>query len=120
MCFDTLEYLRRGGRIGRAQALLGSMLRFNPIQGMKDGEAYPVGRPRSRAKAIKTLYNFAQSFPNIKELAVEHATTPKEAEALAQRLDPIFPREHIHISEVSPVVGAHVGPHVIGIAILEG
>lgn len=120
MCFDTLEYLRRGGRIGRAQALLGSMLRVNPILGMKDGEAYPVGRERSRAKAIEALYNFAKSFPSIRGLAVEYATTPEEAEALAQRFNHIFPREHIHISEVSPVVGAHVGPHVIGVAILEG
>jgi len=120
MCFDTLEYLRRGGRIGRARWLLGSMLRVNPILGMKDGEAYPVGRKRSRAKAIEALYDFARSFPNIRELAIEHATTPDEAEALAQRLSPVFPRERIHISEVSPVVGAHVGPHVIGISVLEG
>ena len=120
MCFDTLEYLRRGGRIGRAQALLGSMLRINPILGMKDGEPYPVGRERSRAKAIKSLYNFARSFPNIRELAIEHATTPDEAEALAQSLNSIFPKECIYISKVNPVVGTHIGPHVIGIAILEG
>ena len=120
MCFDTLEYLRKGGRIGRAQALLGSMLKINPIIGLKDGQVYPFGRERSRSKAIKTLYNFAKSFPNIKELAIEHATTPDEAEALAQRLNPIFPRERIYISTVSPVVGTHVGPHVIGIAVLEG
>lgn len=120
MCFDTLEYLRRGGRIGRAQALLGSMLRINPILGMKDGEAFPVGRERSRSKAIEALYNFAKSFSSIQGLAVEHATTPEDAEALAQHLDPVFPRERIYISKVSPVVGAHVGPHVIGIALLEG
>lgn len=120
MCFDTLEYLRRGGRIGKAQALLGSMLRVNPILGMKDGEAYPVGRERNRAKAIESLYNFAKSFSSIRGLAVEHATTPEEAEALAQRLNSIFPQEHIYISKLSPVVGAHVGPHVIGVAVLEG
>ncbi len=120
MCFDTLEYLRRGGRIGRAQALLGSMLRVNPILEMKNGEAYPVGRKRNRSKAIEALYNFARSFSSIRGLAVEHATTPEEAEALAQRLDPVFPRERIYISNVSPVVGAHVGPHVIGISLLEG
>jgi DegV family protein with EDD domain len=120
MCFDTLEYLRRGGRIGRAQALVGSMLRINPILEMKYGEAYPVGRERSRSKAIEALHNFVKSFPIIQGLAVEHATTPEEAEALAQRLDLIFPRERIYITKVSPVVGAHVGPHVIGISLLEG
>lgn len=120
VCFDTLEYLRRGGRIGRAQALLGSMLKVNPILGIKDGEAYPFGRERSRAKAIDWLYNFAKSFSNIRELAVEHANTPDEVEALVQRLDAVFPKEHIYISTVSPVVGTHVGPHVISVAILEG
>ncbi len=120
MCFDTLEYLRRGGRIGRAQALLGSMLRVNPILGLKDGEPYPFGRPRSRAKAIEQIYNFVRSFPNIRELAIEHATTPDEVEALVQRLGAVFPKERIYISTISPVIGAHVGPHVIGVAVLEG
>jgi len=120
VCFDTLEYLRRGGRIGRAQALLGSMLKVNPILGIKDGEAYPFGRERSRAKAIDWLYNFAKSFSNIRELAVEHANTPDEVEALVQRLDVVFPKEHIYVSTVSPVVGTHVGPHVISVAVLEG
>jgi DegV family protein with EDD domain len=120
MCFDTLEYLRRGGRIGRAQALLGSMLKVNPILGTKDGEVYPFGRARSRAKAIDQLYNFAKSFPKVRGLAVEHATTPEEVEALAQRLNLIFPRERLYICRVAPVIGTHVGPHVIGIAVLEG
>ena len=120
MCFDTLEYLRRGGRIGRAQALLGSMLRVNPILGLKDGEPYPFGRPRSRAKAIEQIYNFVRSFPNIRELAIEHATTPDEVEALVQRLDDVFPKERIYICTLSPIIGAHVGPHVIGVAVLEG
>jgi DegV family protein with EDD domain len=120
MCFDTLEYLRRGGRIGRGRALFGSMLKVNPILRIEDGAAYPVGRAHSRAKAIEKLYEFAKSFTNIRELAVEHATTPDEAEALAQRLNPIFPKERTYISTIDPVVGAHVGPHVIGIAVLEG
>jgi len=53
--FDTLEYLERGGRIGKAQAFLGSLLKVNPIIGLKDGEVYPLGRERSRAKAINHL-----------------------------------------------------------------
>jgi DegV family protein with EDD domain len=120
VCFDTLEYLRRGGRIGRGRALFGSMLKVNPILRIEDGAAYPVGRAHSRAKAIEKLYEFAKSFTNIRELAVEHATTPDEAEALAQRLNPIFPKERTYISTIDPVVGAHVGPHVIGMAVLEG
>ncbi|MCX5998810.1 MAG: DegV family protein [Chloroflexi bacterium] len=119
MCFDTLEYLRRGGRIGRAQALLGSVLKVNPIIGVKDGEVQPFGRERSRAKAIDWLYEFARSLPSIKELAVEHANTPVEAQTLAERLGDVFPVERIYISRVAPAVGVHVGPRVIAISALE-
>ena len=118
--FDTLEYLRRGGRIGRAQALLGSLLKINPILGIKDGEAYPFGRVRSRAKAIEYLYNFATSFTHIAGLAIEDATTPEEVEKLAERLGSVFPKERIYRSKVSPVVGTHVGPHVLAVTVLEG
>jgi DegV family protein with EDD domain len=120
MCFDTLEYLRRGGRIGRAQALLGTLLKVHPILGIKDGEAHPFGRERSRTKAIERLYEFAKSFTNIKGLAVEYATTPDEATALAQRLNSVFPEKHIYISAVSPVVGTHVGPRALAVSLLEG
>jgi DegV family protein with EDD domain len=120
MCFDTLEYLRKGGRIGRARALLGSILKVNPILGIKDGEAYPFGRERSWSKAVDNLYNFANSFDNVRGLAVEYATTPNEAEALAQRLSPISPNHNVYMSMVSPVVGTHVGPHVLAVSVLEG
>ena len=65
IAFDTLEYLQRGGRIGKAQAFLGSVLKVNPILSIKDGETYPVARERSRAKAVEHLYKFAMGlFPH--------------------------------------------------------
>jgi DegV family protein with EDD domain len=118
MAFDTLEYLKRGGRIGRAQALVGSMLRINPVLGIKDGEAYPFARERSRGRAIDYLYQFAISFSHIDEMAVEDATTPQDAEKLVERLSAKFPKERIYRSKVSPVVGAHVGPRVLSVAVL--
>lgn len=118
MAFDTLKYLERGGRIGKAQALLGSMLKINPVLGLKDGEIYPVGREHSRSKAIEQLYNFANSFSRIEEMAIGDGTTPDEAEALAERLNDKFPAERIFRFKVSPSVGAHVGPHVLSVAIL--
>ncbi len=118
--FDTLEYLRRGGRVGKAQALMGSLLKINPILGIKDGEAYPFAKVRGRAKAIDYLYDFVAGFSHISSLAVEHATTPDEAELLINRLDSLFPKERIYRSKVSPVVGAHVGPHVIAVSVVEG
>jgi DegV family protein with EDD domain len=118
MVFDTLEYLKMGGRIGRARAFLGSMLRVKPILGIRDGEVFPFARERSRAKAIDYLYNFAISFSRIDGMAVEDATTPDEADELVKRLGSKFPKQHIYRSKVSPVVGAHVGPNVIAVAVL--
>jgi len=118
LAFDTLEYLKRGGRIGKAQALMGSMLGINPVLGIKDGEVFPYGRERSRAKALDYLYQFAASYARIEEMAVEDATTPDETNAFIERLGAIYPKEHIYQSKVSPVIGTNVGPRVIGVAVL--
>ena len=118
MVFDTLDYLKEGGRIGKAQAFLGSKLRVTPILGIRDGEVFPFARERSRAKAMDYLYNFASGFSHIEEMAVEDATTLDEADKLVERLGSLFPKERIYRAKVSPVVGAHVGPHVLGAAVL--
>jgi len=116
--FDTLEYLKRGGRIGKAQAFFGSMLKVNPILTIKDGQAYPIARERSRAKVIDYLCNFAMSYSHIDETAIEDATTPDDAEALAERLGSKFPKERIYRAKVTPSIGAHVGPHVLAVSVL--
>jgi DegV family protein with EDD domain len=118
IAFDTLEYLRRGGRIGRARAFLGSMLKINPILCIRDGETYPVAREHSRSRAIEHLYNFASGYARIEEMAISDATTPEEADRLAEQLDSKFPAERIYRTKVTPAVGTHVGPHVIAVAIL--
>ena len=116
--FDTLEYLKRGGRIGKAQALLGSVLKVNPIITIKDGVVEPAGRTRSRAKVIDHLYNFAMSYSHIEEMAVEHATTLNDAEMLAERLSSKFPKERIYRSKASPVIGTHTGPGLLIVSVL--
>ena len=118
VAFDTLEYLRRGGRIGKAKTYLGTMLKVNPILGIRDGEVYPFAREHSRAKAIEHLYDFAASFTKVDGIGVEDATTPDEAAELAQRLEANFPGGPIYRAKVSPAVGAHVGPRVLGVAVL--
>jgi len=118
MAFDTLEYLRQGGRIGKAKTYLGTMLKVNPILGIREGEVYPFGREHSRAKALDALYEFAAGFTRIDGIGVEDATTPDEAAELAQRLEARFPGETVYRSKVSPAVGAHVGPRVLGVAVL--
>lgn len=119
MSFDTLEYLRRGGRIGKAQAFLGSLLKVNPVLAIKDGGTFPIARPRNRAQAMDFLVNFVKGFRHIEALAIEDATTPDELELLAQRLTGVVSPERIYRSKVSPVVGTHVGPHVLAVSVLE-
>ncbi len=116
--FDTLEYLKRGGRIGKAQAFLGSMLKVNPLITLRDGAVEPAGRTRSRARAIDRLYEFAMSYSHIEEMAIEEATTPDEAERLANRLSAKFPNERIYRSKPTPVIAAHTGPGFLLVAIL--
>ncbi|GAH88840.1 unnamed protein product, partial [marine sediment metagenome] len=116
--FDTLEYLKRGGRIGKAQAFLGSILRMNPLITLRDGVVEPAGRTRSRAKAIERLYNFATSFSHIDGIAIEDAACPDDAELLVERLSPKFPKERIYRSKMTPVIGTHTGPGLILVAIL--
>ena len=116
--FDTLEYLKRGGRINTAQAFMGAMLKINPILSLKNGEAYPIARKRSRSKAIDYLCDFITSYSYIEEMAIEDATTPYEAQLLLERISVKFSKERIYRTKVSPVVGTHVGPHVLAVSVL--
>ena len=75
---------------------------------------------RSRAAGVDYLYDFVAGFPRIEALAVEHATTPEEADRLVERLGMLFRKEDIYKSTVSPVIGTYVGPHVLSVSVLEG
>jgi DegV family protein with EDD domain len=116
--FDTLEYLRRGGRIGAAQALLGTVLRIHPLITMKNGVVEPAGRARSRAKAMEHLYQFAADYERIEEMAVEEAACPEDADLLTDRLGNLFPRERIYRTKTTPVIGAHTGPGLLLVAVM--
>jgi DegV family protein with EDD domain len=116
--FDSLEYLRRGGRIGRAQAFLGSLLRVNPLITLRDGVVEPAGRTRSRARAIERLYKFATGYAKIEEMAVEDTACPEEAEALRERLGDIFTKERIYRSRMTPAIGTHTGPGLLLVAVM--
>ena len=119
MSSDTLEYLRRGGRIGKAQAFLGGLLKVNPVVEIKSGATFPIARPRNRAQAMDFLVNFVKGFSDVEAVAIEDATTPDDLETLAERLKNVVPPERIYHSKVGPVVGAHVGPHALAVAVLE-
>jgi fatty acid kinase fatty acid binding subunit len=119
MTFDTLEYVRKGGRIGAAEAFMGRMLDVKPILTLKDGMATPVVRRRTRAKAIEYLRKFATSFDNIAELAVAYTTKPEDAVGLVNDLDNVFPKERTYLSVIGPVLGTHLGPGALGVAVVE-
>jgi len=117
--FDTLKYLAKGGRIGKAQGLMGAMLSIKPILTIKDGEMAPLTRVRSPAAGLDYLYNFVPGFSKIEALAVEHATTPAEADELVKRLSSVVSKERIYRSIVSPVLGTHAGPNALALTVLE-
>lgn len=119
MSFDTLEYLRKGGRIGKAQAFLGSLLKTRPVLAIEDGDTVPVARPRQRERATELLLDLVRDSQRIEAVVVEDANNPTESEALVRRLKSFVPPDRVYRSKVSPVIGTHVGPHVLGVSVLE-
>ncbi len=117
---DTLEYLRRGGRIGRARAFLGTMLRVKPLLSLRDGEVHPEERVRTKARAMERLFQIATSYPNVQELAIGYSTNPKDAHDFELRLAAVMPQVNILVTRVGPVIGTHVGPGALAFGLLEG
>ena len=111
---DTLEFLKRGGRIGNARALLGSMLSIKPIVEVRDGVVEESAKVRTRSKALAALADRVKAQP-IDTCAVLHGQAP-DVDDLLDLLDPLFPRDEIVTGLVGPVIGTHAGPGVIGVS----
>jgi len=116
---DTLKYLQKGGRIGKAKALLGSILNVKPMITLKEGEVVPAGQTRSRSKGIERLFSFVESVSNIEDLAIAYNTTPDEAQALAERLGSILTKEAVKVIRLGTTLGVHMGPGGLAIGIRE-
>jgi DegV family protein with EDD domain len=114
---DTLKYLALGGRIGKMQALLGSVLNIKPMLTIKDGELTPAGRVRSRAKGIDILVDYVKNTADIQDLAVIYNTSLEEAQVLVRRLGAVFPEERIRLARLGPALGVHTGPGILFIAL---
>jgi DegV family protein with EDD domain len=117
---DTLEHLRRGGRIGAAAALLGTALAVKPLLHVTAGRIAPLEKVRTASKALARLEDLAVERAGDAEvdLAVHHLAAAEKAEALAERLRARVPRVGaLHVSEVGAVVGAHVGPGLLGVVV---
>jgi DegV family protein with EDD domain len=117
--FDTLKYLVKGGRIGKAKGLVGSVLNVKPLLTVRDGELMPSGQVRTRSKGIDRLLDFVKNATEIQDLAILHSTTPDEAKALAERTSPIFPKERTILARLGPGLGVHGGPGILAIALRE-
>ncbi|MFC1957874.1 DegV family protein [Chloroflexota bacterium] len=114
---DTLKYLALGGRIGKAKALLGSVLAVRPMLAVKDGELEPAGQARSRANGIDRLLDFVKNAADIQDLAIVYSTTPDEAQTLAERMDSIFPKDRTRLIRLGPALGVHGGPGILFVAL---
>lgn len=115
---DTLEYLQKGGRIGKAQALVGTLLNFKPMIEVVDGVVHPYARPRSRKKGIARLMDRAQALAPVDQVAVLYSTTPDEAAELAERLGVLLGVDPM-VCRYGPGLGTYVGPGALGIGVLS-
>lgn len=121
---ETLEYLQKGGRIGKAQAFVGTLLKFKPLLGIVDGEVVPLTRVRSRAKALEAvqellLAQVSARGPQVR-MAVTQAVAAEEARAVGQKLAAHLGARDFFVAELGPVLGVHVGPGTIGIGVHPG
>ncbi|HEY8982493.1 MAG TPA: DegV family protein [Streptomyces sp.] len=117
---DTLDYLRRGGRIGAAQALLGSALAVKPLLQLDEGRIDMLEKVRTASKAIARLEELAVERAGAApvDLAVHHLAAPERAEALAERLrERVGGLAELHVSEVGAVIGAHTGPGLLAVVV---
>jgi DegV family protein with EDD domain len=110
---DTLEFLKKGGRVGNARALLGSMLAIKPVVEVRDGVVEEAGKVRTRSKALRLLVDRVKEGP-FEHLAVLHGNAP-DLDELLDLLEPLAPRDEIVVGQIGPVIGTHAGPRVIGV-----
>lgn len=117
---DTLEYLYKGGRIGGASALLGSLLRVKPIVGLRDGLVHPIERARGLQKAIDRLCEMVASYEHISSLAVAHTTSSEDEDRLVTQMSQFMPANRILRSRVGATIGTYLGPGALTIGLIEG
>jgi DegV family protein with EDD domain len=112
---DTLEFMRRGGRMSGAIAALGTLLQVKPILKMYDGEA-TAERARTRARALQRLRDLIREHAPYDRAAILHSGAREQASEFRERVDDLLPRGDIWMEEINPVIGAHIGPGVVGFA----
>ena len=117
---DTLEYLVKGGRIGKARAMVATLLKIKPMIILREGIVDELGKERSHRKGMARLRRVTEGFAPLDELCVSYATTPDEARAFAEQIQPMLPEgKKPLIAQIGPAVGTYTGPSSIGISLLR-
>jgi DegV family protein with EDD domain len=116
---DTLVYLQRGGRIGRARSLVGMMLNVKPILTLRDGAVTPLRRVRTHGKALQEVVEMARAQAPIEQAYVMHAAAPEQAATLAAMIQSDCDGDHVDVLPLGPVIGAHIGPGTLGAILLR-
>ena len=116
---DTLEFLQKGGRIGRASALVGSALRIKPLIHIDGGEVAPFDRVRTRSKAVRRLEEVALEDRTIETLFVIYSDNDASAAELVEHVTPHLPHTRIEVIQTGPTVGAYLGPNALGICAVK-
>ncbi len=117
---ESLEYLERDERIGKAEALLGTMLSIKPLLIVEDGEILPLEKVRTRGSGIDKLYEFVTEFPHLEKIAIlrgPNAITPSE---LVEKLQLAYPKKEFDLVTYGPVLATHLGSSAIGVFVYEG
>lgn len=112
---DTLDYIYRGGRIGKASQLVGSVLGIKPILSVRDGEVLPVERVRTRRKALDRIVELARAHGPLESVAVLHAGNPDDARAVADRMADLVSGDDLVITQAGPVISTYAGPGAVGV-----
>ena len=117
---DTLEYLQRGGRIGKARALVGTLLKIKPLISLQDGVVHDFAKERTRRKAVARLERAAQEFSPLSSASVMYSTTRDEADSLAESIRPLMAGEEEPIvARFGPALGTYVGPDSLGLVVIS-
>lgn len=121
---ERLDYLERGGRIGAAQALLGTMLHIKPLLFVEDGDIVPLEKVRTRLMAIEKLVDFVAEFATVQRVVILSGPVASEfteiIDDLHEQLGQVLPKQEISVMEYDPVLACHLGPEALGVVVYEG
>jgi DegV family protein with EDD domain len=117
---DSLQYLESWGRLGPAQATLGTMLGLKPLSTMEDGDLLPIEKVRNYTHAVDKLHDFTIEFPHIDRLFVIQHDFEAEAAQLQERLELIYPNRQFPVIDYPPSLAVHLGPKALGVIVYEG